>query len=603
MPLSSQRFFFPDSLFLIALLSLSSSAAARAQSPTPPATPVSTPDIPPAPSQIAPQSNPNAEISTTDSPTTLKIRVNVVVVRAVVRDVDGHVIDNLKKEDFQLLDNNKPQIISSFAVEHPSIHALPATSAKPSVATSETLNTAEPAVVLPERFVALVFDDIHLKIEDAVFARSAANKVLDGATPADLIAVYTTSGVITQDFTRDLAALRSALLRIVPRPLQGGTNINECPNISYFQAERMITFHDSEAITAADQDAWTCAFNQDPKQYSAAVRLAQTAAQQVQSQGDGETDALFRRLTQFIQRLSGMPGQRILAFISPGLASTEATRQLNEAIDRAVKANVVVDTIDARGLYTPDLGDIAAPPGAVGQSGVSARFHLLEQSMAGEILGSLAAGTGGTWFHNRNDLDAGMRQVIAAPATSYVLSFSPQNLKPDGRYHNLKLKLVLAKGLQVQARHGYFAPKTAPDPASQAQAEIEEALVSQDELNEFPIELKTQFFMKDATNATVTVLAHLDIKSLHFRKAEGRNFNDVVVATAIFDQDGNYITGSEKTLKVKMLDATLAQHSNSGLTIRSTFDLKPGTYLVRMVGRETQGAQMTARNGAVVIPN
>lgn len=562
-------------------------------SPTPPASPAS-------PAQSNSSANPDSEVATYDTPATIRIRANAVVVRVVVRDSQGNVMDNLKKEDFQLQDNNKPQVISTFAVERPSTHVTPVAS---EYAGSADAAQSTPGVVLPDRFVALVFDDIHLNTEDALLARNAASQILDSITGADVVAIYSTSGVINQDFTKDLAVLRNTLLRVIPRPLQGGGGIKQCPNISNFQAERMLDYHDADATNAANFDAWSCAYNQDEKAYTEAVRLALTTAQQVQSQGVGEMDALFQRFSDFVRGLSGRPGQRILAFISPGFVSDEASWRMNEAIDRAVKSNVVVDTIDARGLYTPDLGDISQPSGMAGLSGGAARFRMLEQSMAGEVLGSLAHGTGGTWFHNRNDLDRALRDIVSAPAVSYVLSFSPQNLKPDGHYHSLKVKVGAAKNLVVQARHGYFAPKTAPDPAAQAQAEIEEALVSQDELNELPITLKTQFFMKDATDASLSVLAHVDLKPLHFRKAQGRNFDDVVVAAVIFDQNGQYIAGDEKTLKLRMLDATLASRSNSGATIRYNFNLKPGTYLVRLVARDTEGAQMAARNGAIVIPN
>ena len=239
-----------------------------------------------------------------------------MVVRAVVRDADGHVIDNLKKEDFQLFDNGKPQIISSLTVERAGQRTIPNSSSAATTNLEATEPTsAAPEVTLPSRFVALVFDDIHLRLDDAVTVRAAANKVLDRATPNDAVSIYTTSGVITQDFTKDLPLLRNTLLRIIPRPLQGGTGINECPSISYFQAERMLTFHDTDATTTANQDAWTCAYNQDPKEYGQAVILAHNTAQQVQSRGDSETNAMFQNLAQFIRRLSSMPGQRILAFI------------------------------------------------------------------------------------------------------------------------------------------------------------------------------------------------------------------------------------------------------------------------------------------------
>ena len=66
------------------------------------------------------------------------------------------------------------------------------------------------------------------------------------------------------------------------------------------------------------------------------------------------------------------------------------------------------------------------------------RFRLAEQFEDGVILGELADGTGGTFFHNRNDLDVGMQRAMAAPEISYVLGFSPQNLKIDGNFHTLE---------------------------------------------------------------------------------------------------------------------------------------------------------------------
>jgi len=47
---------------------------------------------------------------------------------------------------------------------------------------------------------------------------------------------------------------------------------------------------------------------------------------------------------------------------------------------------------------------------------------------------------------------------------------------------------------------------------------------------------------------------------------------------------------------------TLARLDRSGITVKSSFDVKPGTYLVRLVVRDKEGELMAARNGAVVIP-
>ena len=73
-------------------------------------------------------------------------------------------------------------------------------------------------------------------------------------------------------------------------------------------------------------------------------------------------------------------------------------------------------------------------------------------------MSELADGTGGTYFHNSNDLEGGFQSLTATPEYVYLLEMSLQNVKQDGAYHSLKVK-VNDGSLQVRARRGYFAPK------------------------------------------------------------------------------------------------------------------------------------------------
>jgi hypothetical protein len=218
-------------------------------------------------------------------------------------------------------------------------------------------------------------------------------------------------------------------------------------------------------------------------------------------------------------------------------------------------------------------------------------------------MAQLADGTGGTFFHNRNDVDEGLREAGVAPALTYLLGFSPQNLKLDGSMHTLKVSFIHKTNYKIQARHAYFAPRHVVDPTEAAKQEIQEALFSQDEVRDLPVDLHTQFFKTDPFAAKLAVLTHVDIKGVRFRKSDGRNRDDLTVATAIFDENGNYVTGGEKIVEMKLLDTTYDRLSRVGLNLKSSFDVKPGTYLVRQVVRDSEGAQLAARNGAVVIPN
>jgi hypothetical protein len=76
----------------------------------------------------------------------------------------------------------------------------------------------------------------------------------------------------------------------------------------------------------------------------------------------------------------------------------------------------------------------------------------------------------------------------------------------------------------------------------------------------------------------------------------------LTVATVLFDENGNFVTGGEKIVKMRLLDATFDKLSRTGLTVKSSFEVKPGRYVVRQVVRDSEGAQMAARNGTVVIP-
>ena len=153
----------------------------------------------------------------------------------------------------------------------------------------------------------------------------------------------------------------------------------------------------------------------------------------------------------------------------------------------------------------------------------------------------------------------------------------------------------------VQARKGYYAPSHEQNAAEEAKQDIEDALFSQEELHMLPVELHTQFFKSSDAAAEIAVLVRVNVRGLHFKKVEGRNRNDLTIVSALFDRDGNYIQGIEKTVEMRLRDDTLENKLASGITLKSNFDVKPGSYLVRLVVRDAEG-QISAENGAVEIP-
>ena len=541
----------------------------------------------------------NDEIVSRDSPTTFKVRVNVVLVRVVVRDSNGKVVTNLKKEDFQLADNRKLQIISSFSVETPASHVPTVKVENMDSGEVSSEGTPVKAPELPQRFVTLFFDDLHLSTEDALLSRQAATKLFGVMQAGDRLSIFTTSGQVSQDFTADREKLDDALQRIVPRSLLQGSPL-DCPPMTFYEAYQIVEVNDPQALQVATQDVVNCTGIAQ-----GASNLAQAAAQRELNIGETQLNFTYQNIEALIRRMSALPGQRVIVMMSPGFFVTPSMHESSEIIDRATKANIVINTIDARGLYVNSVYDASGSVNLFDpRSGnpLKIQFLMNEEAIQNDVLAELADGTGGTFFHNRNDIDQGLLQAAAEPEVSYVLGFSPQNLKLDGKYHHLKVTLVNKQKWALQARHGYFAPRGEADPEATAKEEIQQAIFSQEEMHEVPMECQTQFF-RGASGVRLSVVTHLDTKGLRFRKAEDRNNDNLTISTVIFDENGNLLTGQQKVLSLKLRDATLERVNKAGISVKSSFDLQPGTFLVRVVVRDSEGAQMAAMNRGVVIPD
>jgi VWFA-related protein len=546
-----------------------------------------------------------AEVSSHDTGTTFKLRVNLVQVRVVVRDKQGKLVDGLKKEDFLLYDQGKLQAITTFGVETPKTRLERAEMAAKTQQGSEEGTSLEDRVVLPQRFVALVFDDIHLHMEDAVTVRAAAKKLIASMTPTDRMALYGTSEQISTDFTGDKAVLEAGLLQVIPRPKMGKINeATNCPNVNHYMADQYVNKANHQILNIVTQEVLQCMFSGDPKELPAAVVQAETSLQQALTAGDTDNDYTYRALEDVIRRISGMPGEKIMVLAGPGFLLTTEQLQETGVIDRANKSNITMNTLDARGLYAPDVGgDISQPyTDTAVSAGYKTMYRTAEQTENSFVMMDFANGTGGTYFHNSNDLQGGLLRVGSAPEICYVLGFSPQNPKMDGKYHAIKVAMAGKTKYDMQARRGYFAPRKVDDPQEQAKQEIAEAVFSQEEIHELSMDLQTQYFKTQGDEAKLSVVSRIEVKGMHFRKSDGRNMDNLTVATVIFDENGNYVTGGEKMLEMKLLDTTYNRLSRTGLTMKSSFDLKPGKYVVRQVVRDSEGAQMAARNGAVVIP-
>jgi len=560
------------------------------------------------------QNSADKEIATQEvqSPFKLQVQRNMVLVRVIVRDSNGRPVSGLQKEDFRLFDNGKPQDIDQFAMETSSRAAANSPQAPEKEPGEEAGSERAPGNPMPRNYQALYFDDVQMKYEDIAYSRNAADRYLAAAlTPTGRVGIFTSSGQDNLDFTDDRSQLHDTLFRLRPRPILP-TNENACPNIGAYQAYLIVEQRDPNAIAIATDEGTQCECQGLTGQalQSCQAQVAQRVQQDaiaVMNEWETQYMDVLRGLEQVIRRTALLPGQRSVIFLSPGFLTYNLESQIAEVTERALRANVVVNTLDPRGLYVVIPGGDASQRQSVMPSnaslvGMKNQIQMDEISRAEDVLSNLAVDTGGQFFHNSNDLDAGFRRVATLSEVSYVLAFSPHNLKFDGRFHKLKVSLANPRGFTLQARRGYFAPRASEDAATKTNEEIEEAVYSQDELRELPIDVHTQYYRVNESDVRLAVFTHLDMASLRFHKEQDRNLNDLTFITVLFDRDGKYVKGIEKELKFRLRDATLAKLTQSGITLKTEFDLRPGTYMVRQIVRDSQAGQLSGLSRTVEIP-
>jgi VWFA-related protein len=540
----------------------------------------------------------SAEITTREAPVTFRSRVNLVTVPVVVRDSKRRAVENLEKEDFQLFDGGKPQIVSRFSIEKPGLKEPSPPAPDTPLAAGVPPVAAPPA--MPQRFVALVVDDLHTEFADLVWARQAVQRFLaSSAGPAERLAIYTSSGQNAVDFTNDRDQLTKGLLAI----RSGVKSTLECPQITYYVADLIENHDDRELLRIMEAELRAC--KGVPYTENEAENMVGNAAKRALVEGDWNTRQAMATLRAVIGKLATMPGQRSLVLVSDGfLVLDEHRPEEMNLIESAIRAKVVINGLDARGLKAFVPGGDASTHGSATAGALLAKISYDVSSAAAEaaVMDEAARGTGGRFFHNSNGLDEGIKLLAGAPECIYLLGFAPQNLKSDGRYHTLKVTLQTPKGLTVEARPGYYAPNHAADPAEQAKEEIQAAFFSTEEIHEIPAAIETQFFKTGPDEATVDVLARVDVKQLNFKQENERNRNDVTIVCGLFDENGNYVSGIQKVLEMRLKDETLATRLASGIAVRSSLTAKPGRYLVRVVVRDSEGQELTALSGAVEIP-
>jgi VWFA-related protein len=566
--------------------------------------------------------------SVTQPPFQLKVNSNLVVVRVVVRDADGKPVEGLQKEDFKILDQGKEQSISQFEAETSALLASTSTPVR------APLQAAQPPPPPPARFLALYFDDLNTSETDMIYAREAANHYLTANLQAkDRVAIFTSEKMLS-DFTVDPQQIHAALARLQVSG-RSMTRIHDCPDLSDYQALEITRQENPEYSdawqVALDEARTVCGMNvpsfggqasESPKDgtesssqvYDPLVGLIRSLARNVAFQSEIMARSDLLGLERVVNHISRMPGQRTIIFLSPGFLSQNEQYPLDKVIDSALRSQVIISALDPKGLALLMRESDASRKFIPGKPGTVNRLDTQRELLAADVLAEVAQDTGGTYFHNNNDLKAGFGALAGSPV-DYVLAFAPNDMKPDGKFHTLKVKLAEKhKNFSVQSRRGYFAPKNEAEAAAetkrqaaleaeaQAEEQVRQAMFAKTVSQQLPVGLGGKLSDMQAGTRELSLVSHLDAKPLHFQKEAQHNLNTLTFVFAIFDEKDNLVTARQRRASLSVPDAQLQDLFKDGVTIRMSFQLKPGIYRIREVVTDSQEHHLTAVSTTLKVP-
>ena len=524
----------------------------------------------------------------------IKLTTELVQIDVLVNDKSNKPVGGLKREDFELFDNNKPQRISNFSYEETRARRMGESAnqiraqALPRAITAAEVN----------RVMAFVIDTLHIKFGNLNRARRVLVDFVDNKMqPGDLVLILPTGGGsgFLQQFTSDRRLLHRAIDRLRPLYFTNAVvpfrSLERRSPVMNAAGERR--FSDREGALSMPDAGAGASGNVDPLE-EADVRTSLGA------------------LNETVKYMASFPGRKVSVFISEGfrMYQTRTEPDLLNTTALAARANVVFYTIDPRGLEVLTL-DAADDVGAnennpVTTAVISAtgqkRSDFFESQ---DSLNVIACDTGGKFYRNNNDIQRGLDGVLEENSAYYMLGFYPEAGKWDGKYHKVKVVVRGRPELTVSFRKGYLA-KTPPaenagvDPKV---AEALEAISSPLVRRDIDIRLTPLYIDNPKLEPVVTLLLHIDAAKLNFVQTEARHQAKLEQIGFVIDASGRIVDSFTNVLDLNLQPETYQSAVKRGFVATRTLNVKPGTYQIKLFLREGSSGLIGTANDFIEIPD
>jgi VWFA-related protein len=414
------------------------------------------------------------------------------------------------------------------------------------------------------RLLVLYFDQSAMPLADQLRSYENARKFLDTQmTTADMVAVMSfLNGVlrVRQDFTANRAALREVI-----DVLQIGDDLN------------------SDGIPDAGDSGGGDEFNVF------------------------NTDRQLSALQQAVGMLRGLPEQKTLVYFGSGLRlnGSDNQAQLSATTNAAIKANVTINPVDARGLTaSAPLGDATRAGGGNAGSLFGATNVAANSQASQDTLFALAKDTGGTAMFESNDLALGITRAARAVTDYYIVAYYSNRTELDGKFRRVTVEVPQQKEARLTYRQGYYADKTfANFTTADRERQLEEAFRLEDPITEITIAMELNYFALSRAEYYVPVSMKIPGSELNLARSRGAARTSIDFIGEIKDEYGTIIQNIRDSISIRLSDADAEQLGRRPIQYENGYVLLPGKYVIKVLARDATTGRIGTYQTPFVVPN
>ena len=545
------------------------------------------------------------------------IRINTELIQTgvIVLDKHGHFVDGLQPEQFELRVEGKPQPISFFEqIKAGSDRERARLAALSDNSTAQPSDESSSRNDVHGRTIVFFIDDLHLALDSLGRTRKALSQFIENEmNENDQVAIASTSGDIgfLQQFTDNQAVLRAAAGRLTQHPYNVRDMTRETTPMTEYMALTIERKDDPGVFQFYVDECLKVAPLRYPRK-SCEVEVI-NRARMILSQAASVIVNTYTSLESLMRSSLQLPGRKLVFFISDGFLLDTGPRnadpraKIGEITEEALRAGVVIYTIDARGLFTGQLDATNNVPVDIKGRLESASMREIPASQ--DAMNALAEDSGGRALRNQNYFDRWVNKILDETSNYYLLAWRPNDEEQTGKeFKNISARIIGHPEFTVRLPHGFRRASPAPPPASpavvnvpaQPHQELQQALTALHPRREIPISLSVVYLDTPEHGPVLTASVRVANDGLAFEAVDGKQVAAVDVVGVAVNDRGKPAGTFQTRLKI---NAGSAAQDSSSTIYNYRMPLAAGLYQVRIATRDIKSGQVGSAQQWIEIPD